>query len=181
MSFLPTNCDCNGGNIPNVVQCVSCPTGGEGDRQSAPQWVEANQRVIQKQVRVPMSQYVGTRAAYNVRGAFTGAYQNNPTAANAYVNWNQASDRAVPSQTVRNVPSHGNSTRRTLTSSRPGAQCAGGASAAGVDVKHNSYERYLLRKKGGAVRQRAKITSSDPATQAYYTQYSIMRNPACNC
>jgi len=61
----------------------------------------------------------------------------------------QASDRARFSgsklQFNRTVPSRGNSTKRSQTSMRPGSQAPGGI---GVDVKHNSYQRYLLKKKG---------------------------------
>lgn len=181
MSFLASDCSCNGGTIPTVAQCVTCPTGGASDLQSAPQWIEANQRVIQKQVRVPTSQYMGSLAALNVRGAFTGRYANNPIATYSFVNWNQSSDRAVPSTTQRNVPSRGNSTRSSLTRARPGSQSAGGANAYGSDMKHNSYERYLLRKKAGAIRQKPKVVAPTAASQAYYTQYGIVQNSACNC
>ena len=44
-----------------------------------------------------------------------------------------------------NVPSHGNSTKTSLTRHRPGSMTPGGQ---GVDVKHGSYNRYLLKKKG---------------------------------
>jgi len=64
--------------------------------------------------------------------------------------WNQSSDRAFPSRfnkTMKvNVPSHGNSTKTSLTRHRPGA--GAGGKQAGVDLKHNSYHRYLLKKKG---------------------------------
>ena len=64
--------------------------------------------------------------------------------------WNQSSDRAFPSRfnkTMKvNVPSHGNSTKTSLTRHRPGA--GAGGKQLGVDLKHNSYHRYLLKKKG---------------------------------
>ena len=43
------------------------------------------------------------------------------------------------------VPTRGNSTKQTLTRLRPGALSPGGE---GVEVKHGSYERYLLKLKG---------------------------------
>ncbi len=58
---------------------------------------------------------------------------------------NQSSDRFSPSIGKFNVPTGGNSTRRTKTALRPGAMNPGGK---GVDVKHNSYARYLAKKKG---------------------------------
>lgn len=64
--------------------------------------------------------------------------------------WNQSSDRAFPSRFYKrlnvNVPSHGNSTKTSLTRHRPGA--GAGGKQLGVDLKHNSYHRYLLKKKG---------------------------------
>ena len=64
--------------------------------------------------------------------------------------WNQSSDRSFPSRFNKmmkvNVPSHGNSTKTSLTRHRPGA--GAGGKQAGVDLKHNSYHRYLLKKKG---------------------------------
>ncbi len=64
--------------------------------------------------------------------------------------WNQSSDRAFPSRFNKmmkvNVPSHGNSTKTSLTRHRPGA--GAGGKQYGVDLKHNSYHRYLLKKKG---------------------------------
>ena len=64
--------------------------------------------------------------------------------------WNQSSDRAFPSRFNKmmkvNVPSHGNSTKTSLTRHRPGA--GAGGKQVGVDLKHNSYHRYLLKKKG---------------------------------
>tara|TARA_Y100000816_G_scaffold107699_1_gene75110 strand:+ start:689 stop:1000 length:312 start_codon:yes stop_codon:yes gene_type:complete len=61
---------------------------------------------------------------------------------------NNQSDRDNPSNSkvssIRVVPRAPNSTKRTKTSLRPGALAPGGV---GVDVKHNSYDRYLARKK----------------------------------
>ena len=60
----------------------------------------------------------------------------------------QQSDRGKLSGSMqfnRTVPSRGNSTKYSKTSMRPGTQSPGGV---GVDVKHNSYQRYLLKKKG---------------------------------
>jgi len=72
------------------------------------------------------------------------------------VNWNQMSDRKERHIQQANAPGTnpgGNSTRRTITRLRPGALSPGGA---GVDIKHNSYARYLARIKGkGPVRQEA--------------------------
>ena len=105
------------------------------------------QKIIQKTVRVPASLYMSDLAALNV-------YQK-PLRAFANVNWNQMSDRKEPhiqpNLVVGGSFYHGSSTRRTITRNRPGAGCPGGK---GVDIKHNSYYRYLDRLKGkGPVRR----------------------------
>lgn len=185
MSFFQvTDCSCNGGNIPQVIQCRTCETNGDGisDTNRSPLWIEANQRVIQKQVRVPSSQYAGSLSAINVRGSVIGTNNNNPIASNAFVNWNQSSDRARPSLTMRYVPSHGNSTKTSITRCRPGAACPGGSRSAGVDIKHNSYARFLAKKKAGNIRQQPKVSGPQTTTErAYYTQYSLIQDKSCGC
>jgi hypothetical protein len=64
-------------------------------------------------------------------------------------NWNQMSDRVLASVQPAIHPTRGNSLRSTLTSDRPGAGTPGGK---GVDVKHDSYARYLNRKKAGTLK-----------------------------
>lgn len=167
------SCDCNGSNISGVIQCHSC-----GSQPLDPSWVAATQRLIQNQVRIPSSQYSSDLASMNVRGTFVGAVNNTPKSQYYNVNWNQGSDRAVPSVCVRNVPSHGNSTKRTLTAHRPGAFAAADS---GVDVKHNSYNRRLMRLKGNVIRERVKIINGSAVEKAYYTQYSSVQNSKCNC
>jgi hypothetical protein len=94
------------------------------------------QKIISNQVRVPASMYMMNRSA------FTSAA--NRLASKSNINWNQMSDRVLPAQQVKIVPTRGNSLHSTLTSGNPGASSPGGA---GVDVKHDSYARYLNRKK----------------------------------
>lgn len=101
------------------------------------------QKIIQKTVRVPSSLYTMNLAALNV-------YQK-PN--NLYgTNWNQMSDRRQAHiQHVKTGSNGSSSTHRTVTRMRPGAMSPGGV---GVDIKHNSYERYLNRLKGkGPVRR----------------------------
>lgn len=104
-------------------------------------------KIIQNTVRVPASLYMSDLAALNV-------YQK-PLRELCNVNWNQMSDRKIPHVQPNLVSGgsfyHGSSTRRTITRNRPGAGCPGGK---GVDIKHNSYYRYLDRLKGkGPVRR----------------------------
>jgi len=74
---------------------------------------------------------------------------NAPYVAPPGVNWNQMSDRAQPHLQTAVVASgggyHASSTRHSITRLRPGALGPGGL---GVDIKHNSYNRYLNRLKG---------------------------------
>jgi hypothetical protein len=70
------------------------------------------------------------------------------------VNWKQMSDRKVPHSQVPVASSYGTSTHGTRTRLRPGALTPGGT---GVDIKHNSYNRYLNRIKGKAPLKRGVI------------------------
>ena len=76
-----------------------------------------------------------------------------------FTNWNQMSDRNLPS--VQGAyhglyaPSRGSSTRSSLTRMRPGACAPGGK---GVDIKHNSYARYLARRKATNIRTQTRIS-----------------------
>lgn len=76
----------------------------------------------------------------------------------AKVYWNQMSDRARPANQLTKVASgstyHTSSTRHTITRHRPGAMSPGGV---GVDIKHNSYDRYLNKIKGKAPLRRGVI------------------------
>jgi hypothetical protein len=113
------------------------------------------QKIIQKTVRVPSSLYTMNLAALNVYEKPSNIYTNISVNGTTLIvppgaNWNQMSDRRNPHiQHVKTGLS--NSTRRTITRMRPGALSPGGA---GVDIKHNSYERHLNRLKGkGPVRR----------------------------
>lgn len=81
-----------------------------------------------------------------------------PYTAPARVYWNQMSDRARPANQITKVASgstyHTSSTRHTITRDRPGAMSPGGV---GVDIKHNSYNRYLNKLKGKAPLRRGII------------------------
>jgi len=94
------------------------------------------QKRIWQQVRVPSSLY-----AMNLSALKIGTERLNAIAGQKN---NQSSDQAVPSVQNHPLPSHGNSLRTTRTSLKPGACMPGGS---GVDIKHNSYARYLGRKK----------------------------------
>lgn len=118
------------------------------------------QKIIQNTVRVKSSLYTMNLGAlmayqrpgltYNLVDNSGGTYIVPPS-----VNWNQMSDRKEPH--IQKVVSGSgstygaSSTKRTITRLRPGALSPGGS---GVDIKHNSYDRYLNRLKGkGPVRR----------------------------
>ena len=121
------------------------------------------QKIIQNQVRVQSSLYSMNLKALN-------AYQKPNTLPETIllgglnylispgVNWNQMSDRRMPHHQPNPSASGsnpgGNSVKRTITRLRPGALSPGGT---GVDIKHNSYERYLNRIKGKAPLRRGVI------------------------
>lgn len=152
------------------------------------------QKLIQNTVRVPSSIYTMNLGALNV-------YQK-PNSVNSVasldnitylitpgVNWNQMSDRANPHKqvVVSGNGLTGNSLKRTITRLRPGALSPGGV---GVDIKHNSYYRYLARLKGKAPLRRGSIPETlllsdipfNPAFPIYggkVFKTSIVNN--CNC
>lgn len=98
-------------------------------------------KLIHNTVRVPSSIYTMNLGALNV-------YEEPDKKYRQGVNWNQMSDRKEPHiqhSTSSGGNPGGNSTKRSVTRLRPGALSPGGS---GVDIKHNSYDRYLARIKG---------------------------------
>jgi len=121
------------------------------------------QKIIQNTVRVYASLYtmnLAGLASYQKPLNRPQLIEQNGTSyivpANVY--WNQMSDRSRPSNQVTKVASgstyHTSSTRHTITRNRPGAMSPGGI---GVDIKHNSYDRYLNKIKGRAPLRRGVI------------------------
>jgi hypothetical protein len=121
------------------------------------------QKIIQNTVRVQSSLYTMNLAglsAYKKPLNTPQFVEQNGSGyiAPAKVNWNQMSDRPKPANQLTKVASgtsyHTSSTRHTITRLRPGAMSPGGV---GVDIKHNSYDRYLNRLKGKRVLRRGII------------------------
>ena len=121
------------------------------------------QKIIQNTVRVPSSLYTMNLGALNVYERPDLAYKLVDISGSTYlvspgVNWNQMSDRKQPHiQVVKTGAGsgyHSSSTKRTITGPRPGAMSPGGS---GVDIKHNSYDRYLNRLKGKAPLRRGVV------------------------
>jgi hypothetical protein len=152
-SYICTSCWFPYYTAPNpVIGCRSCGKFQSGanapeydNTQTAIPYVAdiPTQKRIQNTVRVDGSEYIMNKGALNVYTAPVATYQN--------VNWNQMSDRAVPGVVHRNVPSHGSSTRSSITRMRPGSMSAASTNqqgSKGVDMKHGSYDRYLAKLKG---------------------------------
>ena len=164
------------------VGCRACGAGLSFSTYSGPQFSNQNNKYnikrIENTVRVPSSEYTMNKSALNVYTA--------PKSQFAYVNWNQMSDRAVPGVTHSNIPSHGNSTKSSLTRMRPGSMSAGGSK--GVDMKHGSYDRYLARLKGKSVLRTTPNPNSvqvnnDPNFNAKSIKWGIAYSESCinNC
>lgn len=158
-----------------------------------PASIYQKQKIIQKTVRVAsslfsmnlaaLSTYQKPRNSYNIVDVNGSAYVTSP-----YVNWNQMSDRKEPHHQVVKSGSGStygaSSTKSTITRLRPGALSPGGS---GVDIKHNSYERYLNRIKGKAPLRRGVISTIPyiPFNRAYPVYGGkIMKTSivnSCNC
>ena len=134
-------------NYPNYYyRCSGCDT---NLTSNTPANQYQRQKIIQNTVRVPSSLYTMNLGSLS-------AYQK-PENALYKVNWNQMSDRALPSVQKSNATGatyHSSSTKNTITRLRPGAMSPGGV---GCDIKHNSYERYLNRLKGKSFLRRGTI------------------------
>ena len=118
----------------------TCCTGLCSATSSIANNIPLTQKLIWNQVRVPASLYAMNLSALKISA---GRLKSNANANN------QSSDQATAAIQNHPLPSHGNSSRTTLTSLKPGACMPGGQ---GVDIKHNSYARYLGRKKGANLR-----------------------------
>jgi len=142
-------------------QCEECECKGcsrkrcvFGNNCNAPQYQYQTQKIIQHTVRMYASLYAMNLASLSAYKKPLDKYQVVEQAGSSYytppgVCWNQMSDRPVPSNQQAYVPTSFNSSlnnrHHSVTSSRPGCQSPGGI---GVDIKHNSYDRYLNRIKG---------------------------------
>lgn len=152
-------------------------------------------KLIQNTVRVPSSLYTMNLAGLNAYDPPNTTYQFVDIGEGIIylvspgVNWNQMSDRREPHKQFANASGStygGNSLKRSLTRLRPGALSPGGK---GVDIKHNSYDRYLNRIKGKAPLRRGVIPPNFgqpiPFNRAFpvyggkTTKTSIVNN--CNC
>lgn len=137
------------------------------------------QKLIQNTVRVQSSLYSADLASLSAYKKPLDRYQilqQNGTifAVPPGVNWNQMSDRPIPSVQVVKTGSGSaygaSSTKHTITRNRPGAMSPGGS---GVDIKHNSYERYLNKIKGKGPVRRGIIPPNYGAPIPFLRAYPI--------
>lgn len=168
IAYTKNNCLCRkyANQIPLVSQCRTCIP---SNWPLPSTYSDANQKRIWKASRVSQSQYLDSISSLNV---YT------PPILKIGVNWNQMSDRAVPGVVKRNVPSHGNSTKSSITRNRPGAQSAPGI---GVDVKHGSYHRYLERLKGKGPSRTQSNNNNIPLYGNKTRAYGVSNSNSCFC
>ena len=133
------------------IRCRGCNHNMAG---MSPATQYQRQKIIQNTVRVPASLYVmnlGALSGYRKPLSYAQLVVQDggtPYLVPPYTYWNQMSDRPMPAKSLTHTASgatyHGSSTRHTITRMRPNAMNPGGV---GVDIKHNSYDRYLNRLK----------------------------------
>jgi len=161
MSYLNNSCDCSYNKIQNYqVQCKRC----EGSLISNELKQKQTQKLIWNVSRASSSLYTMNLASQSVVGGINNIPVNG-------MNWNNMSDRANPSviPTTMNIP-------RRRTRLIPGQLSAAGT---GVDVKHNSYHRYLARKKAPILK--TYIPSILPQPIEGNKQYMLGFISNCNC
>jgi hypothetical protein len=112
-----------------------------------------------------MTVYTADKSALNVYQKPNILYHN--------VNWNQSSDRAIPHIQPTNVQRYSSSLRGTKTGLKPGASVPGGV---GVDIKHNSFNRYNLRLRGAILK-----TKIDPSTILKFPSYKFKSSTCYSC
>lgn len=162
------------GLSPYVYRCRNCDTGMTSNTPAVRYQLL---KQIWNTVRVPSSIYTMNIAGLNAYEHPNEVYKPVEVAGSIYlvspgVNWNQMSDRREPHiqkvVTASGSTYGGNSLKRSLVRCRPGAGSPGGS---GVDIKHNSYDRYLNRIKGKAPLKRGPVPP-------YFASPFIPFNPA---
>lgn len=163
-----------------VGNCVGCVKSGTSNQFIQPIVAEKNIRIatnnkIWNAVRVPASEYTMNKGSITINEA-----SRNKKAYPAGT-WNQSSDRIFPHTTANPVPTRGNSLRSSITRNRPGSLKPGGA---GVDIKHNSYARYLGRIKGNNIRKGpyvANLVKENAVVNNKVQQPSLLSNCFFRC
>ena len=183
VSFID-QCTCNGKIDMGVSQCRSCQACGTSDVPCRAGDTEVIQKRIQNQVRAASDQYTSALGALNVLGPQNRTLNGNaPLKQFSLVYWNQMSDRNKPHIQTRFVPGRGggggNSVRSSITRLRPGSL---GPAGTGVDIKHGSYDRYLNKIKGNALKQGppANPDTIKPIKGNKTTKFSLISGCFCD-
>ena len=159
---------------PYIYRCRNCDTNMTSNTPAVRYQLL---KQIWNTVRVPSSIYTMNVAGLNAYERPNEIYRPVEVAGSLYivspgVNWNQMSDRRQPHiqkvVTASGSTYGGSSIKRSLVRCRPGAGSPGGS---GVDIKHNSYDRYLNRIKGKAPLKRGPVPP-------YFASPYIPFNPA---
>jgi len=157
------SCNCNYSGLKSP--CITCVNVADTTSNT-----NITQKRIWRQVRVPSSIY-----SMNL-SSFTSA--QNRLASGSNTNWNQMSDRVLASEQTLVNNTHGNSLTSTLTSNRPGAASPGGK---GVDVKHDSYARYLNRKKSSNLKTQTTNIAIKPIYGNKIKSINLIKNSEQCC
>lgn len=179
------NYSCSTINI-NVNSNTSCRGCYKNISSDDPASIYQTQKIIQKVVRINSSLYAMNLAGLNVYQEPANTYQIVEQSGTSYVvppklNWNQMSDRARPANQIVKTGSGStygsNSLKRTKVRDRPGAMSPGGI---GVDIKHNSYERYLNRIKGKGLLKQGKKEIEGNMTGGKNNRMGIISGCECD-
>jgi len=150
------SCFDGSGNITktNPIPCGTCPLK-----------INSIPRSPYRAMETPASVYTENLSSLYVYQRPLSIYHN--------VNWNQSSDRAIPHIQPTSVLRNSSSLRATRTGSRPGAMVPGGK---GVDIKHNSFNRYNLRLRGAVLK-----TKPTPGTFLKFPSYKFKSSACYKC
>ena len=145
-------CECSGTTISynnygrwGTGTCETCKS------YCFPDHLIQTEKQIQNQVGVSESQMIDVKSAFAIGSQLMQFPRNYNRYINNYPHRN-LSDRTNASNSAinfyNNVPTRGSSTRSSITSNKPGSMVPGGK---GVDVKHDSYARYLGKLKASNI------------------------------
>ena len=158
--YLCTTCDQNCTSTTASRCTLNCASSDSKES------FKAKYKKIQKTVGVSSSEYAMNKASLMV-------FKNKRSSTDTV---NSASDK-LQTAVSKNTPRHANSLMRTKFSLRPGAMNPRGK---GVDVKHNSYARYLARKKGQrALRAEQQTNNTDVKKQNIVAGYYVNSSGCC--
>ena len=172
--FSYKDCSCNVVNCETPVCCNNCGRCGCGGTPClfSSGMREITQKRIQNQVRTSSQNYISNLSAFTIRGGAKNNPIKNPNKGFFNVNQNQMSDRNKLHLQTRYVPRNGNSTKSSVTANRPGSMGPAGKNAVGVDVKHDSYNRYLGRIKAKNLQASWSSKNNDPFQKPPTNTYS---------